>query len=333
MNKGSSDPIDDIASGFKASQILLTANRLGVFVTLEPGPLSANTLAAELGTDPRATRILCDALASLSLLDKTGGAYSISATARESLLPDSPKSKTAMLLHTAKLYERWSKLYDVVHSGKPVADDKIDTRLQGDGRDFARAMADVGRLAAESVCEVLDLSGIHSLLDVGGGPGVYALAFARAYPKLRAVIIDSAETLEVARYNIEQQSLQGRVSVRAGDAFVDDLGGPYDFIFISNLLHIYSEIENRQLLTRCAEVLEPGGRLAVKDFLLDPDRLTPAGGAIFAVNMLLSTEGGDSHTAKEVQQWLEKAGLIYDSLTDVATHSRILVARKPEEQG
>ncbi|MEE9561565.1 MAG: methyltransferase [Thermoanaerobaculia bacterium] len=331
MNKGSSDPIDEIASGYKASQILLTANRLGVFTTLEGGPLTASELAAKMRTDPRATRILCDALASLALLDKTEEVYSSSTLALEFLLPDSPLSKRAMLWHTAKLYERWSKLYDVVRTGQPVPEAEIDTRLRGDSRDFARAMADVGRLAAESACEVLDLSAVRRLLDVGGGPGVYALAFARSHPQLHAVIFDSEETLEVAQDNIARQKLENRVSIRVGDAFVDDLGGPYDFIFISNLLHIYSEEENRKLLARCAKALEPGGRLAVKDFLLDPDRLSPAGGAVFAVNMLLSTEGGDSYTAEEVQQWLEDAGLAYESLVDVATHSRILVARKPRK--
>jgi len=330
MKKGSSDPIDEIASGYKASQILFTANRLGLFAALGDGPLSAVALAARLGTDPRATRILCDALASLSLLDKNEDVYSNSDLAGEFLLPDSPKSRSAMLLHAAKLYERWSKLYDVVRSGQPVPEEEIDTRLRGDGRDFARAMADVGRLAAESACEVLDLSGVRRLLDVGGGPGVYALAFARTNPQLQAVILDSQESLEVAQANIARHDLADQVSTRVGDAFVDDLGGPYDFIFISNLLHIYAEKENRQLLTRCAKALDPGGRLAVKDFLLDPDRLSPAGGAVFAVNMLVSTEGGDSYTAKEVQQWLEDAGLQFESLANVATHSRILVARKPK---
>jgi predicted O-methyltransferase YrrM len=328
MNKGSSDPIDEIASGYKASQILLTANRLGLFAALEGEPLTATALAAKLGTDPRATRILCDALASLSLLHKAEDLYSNSELTGEFLLPDSPKSRSAMLLHAAKLYERWSKLYDVVCTGEPVPDSQVDSRLQGDGRDFARAMADVGRLAAESACEVLDLSAVRRLLDVGGGPGVYALAFARTNPELHAVVLDSEESLEVAQANIADQKLEDRVSIRVGDAFVDDLGGPYDFIFISNLVHIYAEEENRKLLARCAKALEPGGRLAIKDFLLDPGRLSPAGGAVFAVNMLVSTEGGDSYTAQEVQSWLEDAGLTYESLGNVATHSRILIARK-----
>jgi predicted O-methyltransferase YrrM len=330
MKKGFSDPVDELASGYKASQILLTANRLGLFAALGAGPLPAVDLAAKLGTDPRATRILCDALASLALLDKSDDVYSNSELTGEFLLPESPKSRSAMLLHAAKLYERWSKLYDVVRTGQPVPEEEIDTRLRGDGRDFARAMADVGRLAAESACEVLDLSAVRRLLDVGGGPGVYALAFARSHSQLQAVILDSQESLEVAQANIARQNLEDRVSTRVGDAFVDDLGGPYDFIFISNLIHIYAKEENRHLLTRCAEALEPGGRLAIKDFLLDPDRLSPAGGAVFAVNMLVSTEGGDSYTAEEVRQWLEAAGLQHESLSNVATHSRILVARKPE---
>ena len=134
MTKGSADPIDEITSGYKASQILLTANRLGLFAALETGPLSATELASRLDTNPRATRILCDALASLSLLNKTQDRYGNSELAAEFLLPDSAKSRSAMLLHSAKLYERWSKLYDVVRTGQPVPESEIDPRLLGDGR-------------------------------------------------------------------------------------------------------------------------------------------------------------------------------------------------------
>jgi predicted O-methyltransferase YrrM len=324
------DLVDSIASGYRDTQILLTANRLGLFSALTEGARSSDQLAVTLEADRRGTRILCDALVALELLKKNDGRYALTAVAREFLLADSPRSKQALLHHIARLYERWAKLYDAVKSGKPVPDEVIDPRLQGGAHGFARAMADVARESAELTCDKLDLSGVGTLLDVGGGPGLYALTFARRFPTLHAVVFDEAETLEVTRANIEEHGLGKRVSVLEGDCFRDDLGGPYDFVFLSNLVHIYAAEANRDLIARCAAVLNPGGRVAIKDFLTDPDRTSPAGGALFAVNMLVGTDGGDCYTTKETRGWLENAGLAYMELVELTAQSRIIVGRKPE---
>lgn len=323
------DPVDEIVSGFRGAQIVLAANRLGLFTALADGALTAQELARVLEADRRGVRILADALVSLGLLAKSDGRYANAAPAEEYLLPGSPRSKRAMLLHTARLYERWAGLYDAVKQGRPVSDDAIDPRLLGGEREFAQAMADVGRQRASQVAEALDLSGVRRLLDLGGGPGIYALELARRHPGVEEVVVfDRPDTLEVARENARRAGLEERVSVRAGNAFEDDLGGPYDLVFTSNLVHIYSGDENRRLVARCAAALAPGGRLAIKDFLLDADRTTPAGGAIFAVNMLVSTQGGDCYTVEEVEGWMRQAGLTPEELFDLTAQSRMLVGRK-----
>jgi predicted O-methyltransferase YrrM len=197
-----------------------------------------------------------------------------------------------------------------------------------DARGFAQAMADVGRQSAQTTAEALDLSGARRLLDLGGGPGIYALEFARRYPALQATVFDLEDTVRVARENIRRAGLQDRVSVVAGDAFADDLGGPYDLIFVSNLVHIYSAQENLRLVGRCAAALAPGGRLCIKDFILDADGTSPPGGALFAVNMLVSTEGGDCYPLDQVKGWLEAAGLVFESITDLTPQSRLIRARR-----
>lgn len=323
------DPVDEIATGYREAQILLTANRLGLFPLLAREALTADRLAEALDADPRGVRILCDALAAMGLLDKSRETYGPTALVFEYLLPDSPRSKVAMLRHTARLYERWGSLLDVVKTGRPVPDEATDPRLRRGGRAFSQAMADVGRLSAKATAEALDLTGATSLLDVGGGPGIYAIELARRWSELSTAVFDRAEVLEVARENVADAGLEDRVDLLPGDAFTDDLGGPWDAVLLSNLVHVYSAADNRRLVARCADALAPGGRLAIKDFLLDEDRLTPAGGAIFAVNMLVSTEAGDCYTETEVRSWLGPAGLVWESTREVASLSRILVARKP----
>jgi precorrin-6B methylase 2 len=322
------DPIDELAGGYRAAQVLLTANRLGLFSLLSAGKRTAQEIASSLSTDLRATRILCDALVALSLLERKAKHYSNSSLAREYLLTESPQSKVAFLRHAAKLYMRWGSLYDTVKSGKPASDDNLDPRLVGGNRQFAEAMADTAKSVATQTAKRLNLSGVARLLDVGGGPGIYSIEFAREYPRLEAVILDNAETLEVAKANIERASLEDRVTLRAGDAFQDDWGGSYDFIFLSNVVHIYSTEANRKLVNRCAQALRPRGRLCIKDFFLDANRTGPGWASLFAVNMLLSTEEGDCYTLEEAASWIESAGLSFSEVLELTAQTRMVLACK-----
>jgi predicted O-methyltransferase YrrM len=329
--------IDALASGYREAQILMTGVRLGLFEALDDAPAAADTLAGRLGADRRGVRILCDALAALGVLEKDrDGRYRNGEGAREALLPGGPRSKVAMLLHGARLYERWAKLHDAVRSGARVPEEAIDPRLASDERSFAAAMSDVARESAVKTADALEalgaLEGVRRILDVGGGPGHYAVELARRLPEARAVVLDGAETVAVARETAARAGLSDRVEGRAGDAFEDDLsaaGGPFDLIFVSNLIHIYPAAENRRLIGNAARALAPGGRLAVKDFLLEEDRTRPSGGALFAVNMLVSTDGGDCYTVEEVRSWFEEHGLEPGRTIDVTAQSRLSLARKP----
>ena len=355
------DAIDRMVAGYREAQILFAAVRLGLFDALGDGALDAAALAERLGAERRGTRILCDALAALGVLGKdgagetgdapggtgpareagAGAAYRSSPAAREFLTTGSPRSKVPMLLHGAKLYERWAGLVDAVTRGAPVPDDRIDPRLMDDEAAFAGAMAAIGRESAVTTADALEhvgaLEGVRTALDLGGGPGLYAIELARRVPGLRMVVLDRPATLEVTRRNVEAAGLSeaagsgaaGSVTTRPGDALEGDLGGPYDLVFTSNFLHIFPPETNRRLVSRAAAALAPGGRLAVKDFLLDPDRTTPPGAALFAVNMLVGTEGGDSYSVEEVHGWFRDAGLEPEATVDLTPQSRLALARKP----
>jgi len=322
------DIIEEIAAGYRASQILFTANRLGLFAVLGEKAMTSAELAKALDADPRGTRILCDALTSLTLLDKVGNAYQNSKAALNCLAADAPQSKTALLLHAARLYEKWGKLYDAVKCGMPAREEDVDPRLVGDEAAFAKAMADIGRLSAVEIAEKLDLSGVKRLLDIGGGPGLYSIEFTRCNPELRAAVYDNEKTLKVAQKNIQQAGLSDRVSVQTGDALEDNIGQNYDYIFISNVIHSYSAIENAALTVKCAKALAPNGRLCIKDFMLDSSRTQPQWCALFAINMLVNTENGDCYTREEVRHWMQTAGLEHVAEMDVCGQSHIIIARK-----
>jgi cyclopropane fatty-acyl-phospholipid synthase-like methyltransferase len=146
------------------------------------------------------------------------------------------------------------------------------------------------------------------MLDVGGGPGTFSIAFAQAHPDLLAEVLDLGSVLPLAERHIREAGLSDRVAVRAGDLRTDDFGGGYDLVLVSAICHMLDEEENRDLFRRCAKALVAGGRVVIREFILDPDRSGPPGAALFALNMLVGTRRGNTYTEAEFRLWLEQAG-------------------------
>ncbi len=331
QTKDQLDPIDRLVDGFRTAQIVMTANRLGVFALLDRGSLKASEIADSLQVSMRGITILCDALVSLELLEKESGRYRNSETTIQYLLPSSPFGKSALLLHSARLYNRWGTLYETVKQGKPLEDDPNRPELARNDADFALAMADSARIPARETASELDLTEVRRLLDLGGGPGTFAIELARVNPDLSVVIMDSEKTLQVAARNVKAAGLSDRINLKIGDAFLDDPGRNFDFVLLSNVVHSYSDEKNRELIGRCALALRPGGRICVKDFILSPDRTSPVGAALFAVNMLVNTEEGNCYTLEEMRDWFETGGLRYEEARPVSRFSMLVLGRKKPE--
>ena len=107
----------------------------------------------------------------------------------------------------------------------------------------------------------------------------------------------------------------GRVTDRIHQLKTGDvvgLRGPfgtgYDLVLVSNICHMLSPEQNRDLLLRCGNALEPGGRVVIQDFILDEDRAGPSAAALFAINMLVATEKGSSYSDRDYTEWLAEAG-------------------------
>lgn len=315
------DLLDRVANGYRGAQVLFTAAQVGLFAALGRQTLSASQLSQKLGLDPRGTRIVCDALVALGLMRKVAGGYANTAWAHRLLLPDGAQSQHGLLLHGASLYQRWAALPQVLRTGRPV-------RQHTHPKAFAWAMASSAALAAAETAAAVDLSRARTMLDLGGGPGLYAIAFARRWPGLRVVVFDQPDTVAVARQYIAQAGLQDRVCVAAGDAFEDELGRGFDFVLLSNLIHSYSAADNRRLIRRAARALAPGGRLAIKDFILNPSRTGPVWASLFAVNMLIHTAGGDCYTAAEIRAWFRATGLRPAGTVRLRPPSQLLLARR-----
>jgi ubiquinone/menaquinone biosynthesis C-methylase UbiE len=299
---GSLEDLMEAAHGYQRSMALFVALRLDVFSKLGDARLDAPALARRVSADPRNLAILLDALVAMGVLAKSGVKYGSSDVARE-FLAEGPRSKRSILLHHLDCWGDWTGLEKKVRRGRGGRPGE-----SGFQENFIRGMEDNARERAAAVAARISLRPGEQVLDLGGGPGTYAVEWALRYPGARLTVFDTPETLRVTRKILREKGVSRLVRLLEGDFLKDPLGGPYDFVWISQILHAYSEKDCLALLRRTRRALRPGGRVAVQEFLLEESKTAPPGPAFFSVHMVAVTEGGRAYSTGEVASMLKAVG-------------------------
>jgi SAM-dependent methyltransferase len=297
----------DAVFTYRLPRVILTALELNLFTALDRKTLSIAALAKRLKASRRGLDILCRNLASVGLLLRHGDRYRNGPLAATQLNQRHPAHRHGYLNLIRDQWNDWSQLTRVVRRGRPVDhEDPDDPEYR---RSFTWAMHHRSLEVAPRVAAQINLKNVETLLDLGGGPGTYALAFLERNRQLRAIVCDRAPALEVAREIAASLKHGRRLSYLPLDFMTKPIPGRYDVIWFSNVLHIYSPEENQQLFRRIRQVLNPGGRLLIQDaFLLDRNGLYPLETNLFAVTMLLFTKTGNTYSVREASAWLRRAG-------------------------
>jgi cyclopropane fatty-acyl-phospholipid synthase-like methyltransferase len=175
--------------------------------------------------------------------------------------------------------------------------------------DLALAMEEGARVSAPRIAALFDGANLNAMLDLGGGSGAYTIAMAQRFPQLRAVLCDrDDQALDLARRRIEAAGLQDRVQTRKMDILMDDFGDDYDLVFLFSVLCTLSERRGKALLKRVQEALNPGGRVVIRDHMLDDGESVPESAALFSGCMLVTTSGGQVYSRSQLKKWLNEAG-------------------------
>jgi len=286
---------------------LHTGVRLEVFTHLGNERFTAGDLATKIGVSERGLTMLLNALSAMGLLVKDDNHYANTAEGKVLLIKESPRYCGSLILHHAVLINYWSQLTQAVTSGQPVKtvpykdDDERETFLMG--------MFNLAMASAPQIAELVDLSGRHHLLDLGGGPGTYAIHFCIANPELRAAIFDFSESRSCALRMVKQFNLEERIDFISGNYLEEDIGGSYDVAWLSHILHADGEKDCDVIIKKTKSVMEPGGLILVHDFVLDDTEDKPLFPALFSLNMLINTPEGQSYSDARIKDMLCKAGL------------------------
>ena len=286
-------------SSFAQARIVLTANNFRIFDRLEGKGKTPLAVSKAISADGRATELLLHSLAAIGLLEKEGNKFKNAPVASEYLVKGKTGYQGDILSHNNGLWDSWSNLDTAVKTGKP----------QRRARDHSSFILGMHNLALQKVGKVIghiSLKGVRRLLDLGGGPGTYSMAFSEK--GIEVDLFDFPETLKIARKLVREAHLEKSIRLLPGDFTKDKWAGNYDMVFISQILHAYGPDECISMLKKSNDALTPGGRVVVQEFYLEENRTSPAWGALFAINMLVNTPHGRSYTVKEITSWLKKTG-------------------------
>ncbi len=298
-----------ISGDYWQASALHAAVNLDVFSAIENRASSAASVAAEIGTDPRATAMLLNALAAMDLLVKEGEAFYNAEETRRFLVRSSPDYVGYIIRHHHHLVAGWNRLDEAVRTGRPVragaSFEDPDVR-----RNFLMGMFNLASMLAPQVARRVDLTGRRRLLDLGGGPGTYAVHFCRRYESLEAVVFDRPETRPFAEKIISRFGLEERILFEGGDYRDAPLPDGFDVIWVSHILHAENPSTCAELIAAIYTALEPGGVVLIHDFLLRESLDGPLFPALFGLNMLQGTEGGQAYSRGQIQAMLTKAGFV-----------------------
>jgi SAM-dependent methyltransferase len=314
---------------FLKSRVILTAATLDVFTLLDGKPATARQVAGRLRLESRGTTRLLDCLVTLGVLEKGSEGYSLTPSG-EVFSSHHPDTILPMVLHLNSLWDSWSGLTETVRKGKNPRRAVIRERDTKSLKAFIGAMHVVGKGLAAEIASSFEAGRFSRLLDIGGGSGTYTIAFLRRDPKMTAVLFDLKQVISMARDRLRAEGLLKRVRLAAGDFYRDELPLGCDLALLSAIIHQNSPAENLALFRKVRRALEPGGAILIRDHIMDESRTKPPAGALFALNMLVNTDGGDTYTFAEVRRGLERAGFVDVRLVRTGERMDCLVeARKP----
>ncbi len=323
----------NVVRGFRPAKMLMVAADLKLFNLLEE-PSSAADLAPQVQADPRALEILLNGLAALGLVCKEGERFRNLELTSRYLVRGKEDYRGAIVRHMHHTWWGWSELEETVrrgHADMASTERWLDRVTDSEAewvRDFIWGMHALARDLAPQVAPLLNFTGVKSLLDLGGGPATYAITFAQANPALRATVLDLPRPIEIAQENIQRHGLGDRIDTRAGNFLEDNIGSGYDFIWISHILHSHTEEQCRLIIDKSVRALNSGGQVAIQDFFLNDDRISPVEAALFSVHMLAVTPGGRAYTHREAAALRAAAGLSAPEHRRTSPHTSVVIGRK-----
>ena len=301
--------IREFAASYQKSRILLSGFELDIFTNIAENGSSNSQIARQLKLDEHACDRLLNALVSLGFLVKKNNLF-FNTTDSFTFLSKKSPYYLGGLMHSNHLWNTWSNLTQVVKTGISAHPSEINVRGEEWLFSFISAMHDRAKKQAPQQLKNIDLAGVLSTLDVGGGSGAYSMEFVSKKPDIEATVFDLPNVIPITKLFLEKEGFSDKIKTHSGDYTTDNLPKGFDLLFMSAIIHSNPLEINRELIKKCFDSLNKKGRIVIQDWIMNNDRTQPLAGAVFAINMLVGTEAGDCFTGQEVTEMLSGAGFM-----------------------
>jgi len=286
---------------------LHTAVKLDLFTAIGEEKSTAKEIAQGAGLDEGALARLLDALTAMDLLEKKKDEYQNTPSANTFLSADSPSYIGYMIKHHHHLMDSWTRMAESIKTGQPnrgrasFSDEERESFLMG--------MFVIGMHTAPVLAGEIDLTDRQSLIDIGGGPGTFAIHFCLKNPQLKATVYDLPATRPFAEKTIEKFGLSDRIRFMDGNYVEETIEGVHDVAWLSHILHGEGPDTCKDILKKAVAALKPGGLVCIHEFILRDTMDGPLFPALFSINMLLGTESGQSYSQAQLISMMEEAGV------------------------
>lgn len=337
MQNSSSAPLTperimQLAWGYVPPLVLEAAIRHRVFDILDSGPRTVQQLSDETQASARGISAIAHALVGLGFLTKDAeGRFALTPESSAFLVSTKPGFHGGIIRHSSEqLVPKFLRLNEIVATGRPI--EAVNEESTG-GEFFHEFVNDIFPMSypsAQALARHLNCNGSPGrVLDLAAGSGVWGIALAQASPNLTVTSVDWPEVLPVTRKTVARFGLSERFHFIEGDLLQADFGADHTIATLGHILHSEGERRSRSLLAKTFHALAPGGTIAIAEFLVNPERTGPTMSLLFAVNMLVNTEEGNTYSFEEISAWLRDAGFINPRTLEAPGPSPLILATKP----
>jgi ubiquinone/menaquinone biosynthesis C-methylase UbiE len=331
------DRIFQMTWAFAAPLSLHAAVENRVFDVLDRKPMTLEQLWAATGCSTRGIRALVEALAGFGVLKRKGKTYSLAPDISAFLVRGKPGFLGGVIRHIAgQLMDTWSALPQCVRTGQPA---RSVNRQDGGAEFFSQFVEDLfdlnypgaAALAEHLASKIKKLrwTGPVRALDIAAGSGVWSIALAQRVPSAQITAVDWPAVTPVTQKVAQRHGVRDRLRTLDGDLLQVDVGNDYHVAFLGHILHSEGEARSKKLLKRIYDALAPGGIVAIAEFAVNEDRSGPPNSLVFALNMLVHTDEGDTYSFNQMTQWLRQVGFGAVSRLPIPGPSPILLGVKP----
>lgn len=303
-------PLLETFWGVALGTTVIVATRLGIFESLAKTKKTAEQITEDTGYNHQALETLLNALNGFGYLKRRKGYYSLTKKAAKWLTKESSSSMHDAILFMGEILDMLADIETAVKSGETKNFHSSDKTSEF-WENYIRGLATFARFAGPEIVRKVSLDKkAHKLLDVGGGHGLYSVAFCRKYANLQAEVLDLPGAVEQGKRIVSEQGFENRVRFREGDLEATDWGEGYDLILLFNIIHTVSHVEAPRILVKAYQSLKPGGTIVVLDSEHTGSEKDLSATSGFNELFFYVINGTRVYPESKIRKWMTDAGFV-----------------------